>query len=159
MKVRQIALIPFIVIAANSLPSCNQKEENLRILRQFEKEVMASVAKRKANGDSVDINIVFDTLCVEKLDVKNCQLAFAQYHTADNKLDLSILGIENFDNPSTPTFLLVDNRMKEYRIDSVKIVRDSLYVFCKSIFAAEVENVKIGFDLSFNGKSFPWSVN
>ncbi len=50
--------------------------------------------------------------------------------------------------------------MKEYQVDSVKIVRDSLYVYCKSIFSKkEKQGVKISFDLKFNGKSFPWSMD
>jgi hypothetical protein len=153
-----------LFIAMIYLMSCGDKKnndasKNLKILKEFEKEVQLSVDKRNAQGDSIATEILFDTLYVKDLDLRNYRLVFAQYHTVDNKLDLSILGIENFQTPNTPTFLLVDNRFKKYDIDSVKIVGDSLHVFCRAIVAADEQKLKIGFDLKFNGKSFPWSLN
>jgi hypothetical protein len=139
----------------------NKSLENLKILDELEKEVKQSLDERNARGDSISSKILLDTVYVKKIDFKNYSLAFAQYHTVDNKVDLSILGIDNFETPNTPTFLLVDSMEKKYDIDSVKIMGDSLHVFCTSIVSSSgrKEKLKIGFDLKFNGKAFPWSVN
>lgn len=154
-----VALFIMINFLACDKGKNNNPPEDLKILDEFNKEVKQNIDKRNARGDSIASEILLDTVYVKQLDLKNYRLAFAQYHTVDNKLDLSIVGIENFETPNTPTFLLVDTRAKKYDIDSVKIVDDSLHIYGRSIFADGQQKLKIGFDLKFNGKNFPWSVN
>lgn len=160
---KQVKLV-LVILVGSAFAACNQKnnKENtsdLKILQQFESEIKESIDRRNAKGQSVSSDIILDTLYTEKLVNSNYTLAFAQYHSKDNKLDLSILGIENFDGPVTPTYLLVDDRQKEYIIDSVKMIRDSLHVYCRAVLESEQEDMKISFDLKFNGNAFPWSVD
>src|SRR4051812_26047561 len=128
MKIWITVLLVFSLIL--SCTEKNHEESSSTLLQQFENELKENINKMNKAGDSINTDIVLDTLYLNKLALKNYRLAFAQYHTKDDKLNLAILGIENFAGPNAPTFLLVDKRNRKYHIASVKINNDSLFVHC-----------------------------
>jgi hypothetical protein len=157
---RLLFVLAFVVLSCSNRTEVN--EGNPAILKQFESEIVETIHDRNVSGDSISEEIVLDSVYSQKLNVENYGLTFAQYHSFDKRLDFAILGIENFKSGSAPTFLLIDYRSKQYFIDSVKVVGDSLYVYGNSrqlVGSPQFEKFKIEFDFEFDGSSFPWRVD
>lgn len=153
-------VLAFVVLSCGNRTEVN--EGNPAMLKQFESEIVETIRDRNVSGDSISEEIVLDSVHSQKLNVENYRVTFAQYHSSDKRLDLAILGIENFRSGNAPTFLLMDYRLKQYFVDSVKVVGDSLYVYGNSKLSAgdrEIEKFRIAFDLEFDGTSFPWSAD
>lgn len=150
------------------LIACGKKSEvtkdlvaikNLRDTREiFESQIKDYIKNENLENDSVSTETELDTLYVLFPGKTDYSLTFGQFHTADKKLHFGIIGIGDFSD-SMPTLLLADGRQKKYITDSVKVSGDSLFIFGKTQLPTGDEKFKIGFDLKFDGKNFPWNVD
>ena len=154
------SLLPTILVCVVSfcLQCCNSqegvKQSNSEILKVLQRGVEDALIER--GYDSSSVNIILDTVTVSDIGYDNYQLVFAQYHSMDEKYDLSILGIDNYPGKIPPSYIFMDTRMKEYVIDSISTNTDSVSIYCRSFIGPAVETFRLSFRLNSKQGEFPW---
>lgn len=128
------------------------------LTKEFEKELVRTIENLNQSGsDSISTQIERDTLYIFVMEGSDVYSGLGQYRTKDNSMKLGIIGIGNFRNEYPPTFVMLDHSAELFIADSSFISNDSLFVYGRIDRSSGIKDFQVGFDLNFDGTSFPWS--
>lgn len=136
--------------------SCDFKSQ-VRGLGPLPAHPSVDVFKREVAGNVKDLqsdDVKLDTFYVLPSGGRY-SVSAAHFFDSIGKQTIFVVGVENFRDPM-PMFTIIDSRPAHYVLDSVSTARDSLFMYMRAHYAGQWRTSTLGFDLKFNGKSFPW---